>query len=141
MSRNANAPDTQTKALQQTPPPPTTLPSTIPNCSCQETPSPKPPISACYTCTRAVNRHRQLRPRLRRLAELFDTANGDHAPLMRVGDDGRGAIAAPEDADLSLLQRFLLCSENEAPSLLALGSGAGALNISAARNYERKVGA
>lgn len=48
-------------------------------------------------------------------------------------------IAAPRETGLSLLQRFLLHSKDEEPSILALGSGAGALNISAAENYEGKT--
>lgn len=47
--------------------------------------------------------------------------------------------AASGETRLSLLQRFLLHSEDEEPSILALGSGAGALNISAAENYEGKT--
>lgn len=114
------------------------------NCSCWRGSSPRPPISACYTCTRVVNHHRQLHSQLQKIDQLLDTSTTHRPPLIHTGDFEYAAAmseetAARREAGLSLLQRFLLHSKDEEPSILALGPGTGALNISAAENYEGKT--
>lgn len=91
-----------------------------------------------------MNHHRQLHSQLRRIDELFDTPTTDRLSLIYTGDP-EYAVAMPEELTasgepgLSPLQRFLLHSEDEEPSILALGPGVGALNVSAAENYEGRI--